>query len=334
MDRAGTSALASSILPKIRLVTFRRLVRDNACFDRTLSEIPMIGILGGYGYVGSRISAALSRDQIAFAILRRRDRDYYRSDELAAWLRANDIEFLINAAGFTGKPNVDACETQKTQCTLGNAVLPGIVREACESVSIPFGHISSGCIYTGSKAGGEGFTESDKPNFSFRTDNCSFYSGCKALGEEILADCDSCYIWRLRIPFNEQDGKRNYLSKLLRYDTLLDATNSLSHLDDFSSSVVACIKNQLPKGIYNLTNPGSVTTREVTELIRRTLAPDREFKFFRDEAEFMEKAAVAPRSNCVLDASKALSVGLPMRPIHEALNDALSNWRSETAPAQ
>ena len=31
----------------------------------------------------------------------------------------------------------------------GNAVLPGIIREVCEDLKIPWGHVSSGCIYSG-----------------------------------------------------------------------------------------------------------------------------------------------------------------------------------------
>ena len=42
-----------------------------------------------------------------------------------------ESEFLINAAGYTGKPNVDACELHKHECLFGNAVLPGIVADAC-----------------------------------------------------------------------------------------------------------------------------------------------------------------------------------------------------------
>ena len=293
----------------------------------------MIGVLGGSGYVGAKIVSTLADQGIPYEILSRRERDYYHDGELATWLREKDIKFLINAAGFTGKPNVDACEVQKTQCMIGNAVLPGIVREACESSGVPFGHVSSGCIYTGSKEDGSGFAETDAPNFSFRTNNCSFYSGCKALGEEVLQDCETCYVWRLRIPFDEYDGKRNYLSKMMRYDTLLDATNSLSHLEDFARSCIACVTSRLPFGIYNLTNPGFVTTREVVGMLQQTVAKDRRFSFFADEADFMQKAAVAPRSNCILDASKAVAAGLPMRPIREALEDALANWQSETVLA-
>ena len=65
-------------------------------------------------------------------------------------LRRDKPEFLINAAGYTGKPNVDACELHKTECLFGNAVFPGLVAQACNEAGVPWGHVSSGCIYTGS----------------------------------------------------------------------------------------------------------------------------------------------------------------------------------------
>ena len=58
---------------------------------------------------------------------------------------------MINAAGFTGRPNVGACETAKYECLQGNAVLPGIIREVCEDLKIQWGHVSSGCIYSGTR---------------------------------------------------------------------------------------------------------------------------------------------------------------------------------------
>ena len=46
-------------------------------------------------------------------------------------------------AGFTGKPNVDACELTKNKCLFGNAVLPGIIHEVYEDLKIPWGQVSS-----------------------------------------------------------------------------------------------------------------------------------------------------------------------------------------------
>jgi len=291
-------------------------------------------LLGGAGFVGSAFARAVAERGWQALSVGRADCRTYEVDELARHLERLRADGLINCAGYTGKPNVDACERHKAECLAGNAVLPGVIAEACQRLDLPWGHVSSGCIYTGAKAGGLGFTEQDPPNFSFRQNNCSFYSGTKALGEEVLADAARCYIWRLRIPFSHEDSPRNYLSKLMRYDRLLDARNSLSCLPEFVESCLDCWERQLPFGIYNLTNPGSVTTREVVELIREAGRTDKEFRFFDSEADFMSRAAITPRSNCVLDVSKALSAGLKLSPIREALQHALKSWeRAESQPS-
>jgi len=286
----------------------------------------MIILLGGSGYVGSAFQKYFEQSDIEFLSVARSQCDYTDKDALNQLLKETNPDFLINTAGYTGKPNVDACELHKAECLDGNAVLPGTIREVCESHKITWGQVSSGCIYTGRREDGEGFTEDDVPNFSFRTDNCSFYSGSKALGEEVLDGAENCYIWRLRIPFNHVDSARNYLSKLINYDTLLEAENSISHIDEFVRCCTETYSKEVPFGIYNVTNTGFVTTREVADLIKTHLLPDKEAKFFSDEDEFMKIAAKTPRSNCVMDNSKLLSTGIKIREVHEAVVQALRDW--------
>lgn len=284
-------------------------------------------ILGGSGYVGNAFQDYLQSEQIEYHSISRSDCDYTNKDALDRLLREMKPDFLVNAAGYTGKPNVDACEVHRAECLDGNAVLPGIIREVCESHHIPWGHVSSGCIYTGRRSDGEGFTEEDTPNFSFRTNNCSFYSGTKALGEEVLEGAENCYLWRLRIPFDHRHSPRNYLSKLLLYDTLLEAENSISHLADFVRCCFETFTKGTPPGIYNVTNTGHVTTTEVVELIQTHLKPEKPFKFFENEKEFMKLAAKTPRSNCVMDNSKLLATGIQIRDVREAVVQSLQDWQ-------
>ncbi len=286
----------------------------------------MIYLLGGSGYVGSAYQALLKGKGLAFRNLRRADFDYTDRTELTELLRREKPEFLINAAGYTGKPNVDACELHKADCLYGNAVLPGIVAQACADAKIPWGHVSSGCIYNGARADGKGFKEDDAPNFSFRSPPCSFYSGTKALGEEVLAGQPEVYIWRLRIPFNNIDNPRNYLTKMVRYNTLLEATNSISQLEEFVGATFACWEKRVPFGTYNVTNPGEISTHEVVGLIRKTGVADKEFKFFKDESEFMANAAKTPRSNCTMDSTKLAATGIKLTEVHEAVERDLRQW--------
>lgn len=285
-------------------------------------------LLGGSGYVGLALQAALARRGVKFSSVARKDVDYTSPSTLRDYLQSQRPAGVINAAGYTGRPNVDACELHRAECLAGNAVLPGVIATVCEDLKIPWGHVSSGCIFTGERPGGGGFTEEDDPNFTFRRNNCSFYSGCKALGEEILEGAERCWQWRLRIPFNHVDSPRNYISKLLRYERLLDATNSLSHLDQFADACVDCVLRECDYGIWNLTNPGFVTARQVIDLVKAHGLSDKEFDFFASEEEFMQVAAKTPRSNCVLDSSKAVAAGLPLSPVEEALETAMKNWTS------
>ena len=286
----------------------------------------MIYLLGGSGYIGSAFASHLERKGVAFRNLSRSELDYTNLSVLTAALREDQPQFLINAAGYTGKPNVDACEVHKWECVAGNAVFPGIIAEACDAANVPWGHVSSGCIYTGSRPDGSGFTEEDAPNFTFRQNNCSFYSGTKALGEEVLASYPNVYIWRVRIPFDQFENPRNYLTKVMRYARLLDATNSISELQEFVEASLLCWELRIPFGIYNMTNPGTVTTHEVVDLIKKAGLGDREFIFFNSEDDFMRTAAIAPRSNCVMNSDKLRRAGIQMTEVHEAIERDLRNW--------
>jgi dTDP-4-dehydrorhamnose reductase len=291
----------------------------------------MIYLLGGSGYVGLAYQDLLKSKGIPFKNLRRADCDYTDVATLTAALKADRPEFLINAAGYTGKPNVDACELDKTNCLFGNAILPGRIAEACTAAGIPWGHVSSGCIFTGKRADGTGFTEADAPNFTFRQNNCSFYSGTKALGEEILAGAPDVYVWRLRIPFDHRESPRNYLTKLMRYQRLLEAENSISQLQEFVAATFACWEKHIPYGTYNVTNPGHVTTREVVDLILESGVCKKDYEFFSDETDFMAKAAKTPRSNCVMTSAKLAAAGIEMTPVRDAIRSALKSWQPEAA---
>ena len=249
---------------------------------------------------------------------------------------------------------MDACENDRADTLQGNTLFPATVAHACAALGIPWGHVSSGCIYSGAKVvidgqtrvekdltqpriaallrkirgAFHGFTETDAPNFTFRRPPCSFYSGTKALGEEAISGVGQNYIWRLRIPFDEFDNPRNYLSKVQRYPKVYDNVNSLSHRADFVAACLDLWQRRAPFGIYNVTNPGFVTSRQVVEMIQKILKPAAPFEFWANDEEFYRVAAKTPRSNCILDVSKLLAAGVAMRPGRGGAGDSLEQWRT------
>jgi len=146
------------------------------------------------------------------------------------------------------------------------------------------------------------------------------------LAEESVRGLGKAYIWRPGMPFNERSEPRNFLWRLQNYSRVYDGVNSISHLEEFVRACLDLWEKKTPFGIYNVTNPGAVTTRQVIELIQRILKPNRRFEFWKDDNEFYLHGARALRSNCVLDVSKLLATGVRIRPVEKALEDSLRHW--------
>jgi len=85
-------------------------------------------------------------------------------------------------------------------------------------------------------------------------------------------------------------------------------------------------QQRCPYGAYNITNPGSITTREVIKYVKKYMGITKEFKYFKDEDEFNELCAT-PRSSCVLNTDKLLLNKIIIRPIHDAIIDSIKRWR-------
>ena len=98
------------------------------------------------------------------------------------YIKDNRPDIIINACGYTGRPNVDACEDDKADCWDLNVNLPVNISTICKLYSIPFIHVSSGCIYTGYD---KEYTEEDEPNFGIGSDDSSWYSKTKHACETI-----------------------------------------------------------------------------------------------------------------------------------------------------
>jgi dTDP-4-dehydrorhamnose reductase len=316
----------------------------------------MIFLLGASGYVGGAFARELTRRGLPYRAVSRAELDYTRFRVLADALKSHRPDLVIHCAGFTGKPNVDACEARRTETILGNIVLAQTVAQACDAAGARLGAVSSGCIYSGAKVQNgdgswtiredlnapdlagllasrspqiRGFEECDAPNFTLENGG-SFYSGTKAIAEKALLTFSSTYVWRLRMPFEERDHPRNYLTKLQTYPKLYQNWNSLSHLGDFASACVRIWESGLPGGAYNVVNPGYAGTREVVELIRKLRRPEWEPLFWRDDNEFYQNAALARRSNCLLETIKLAQGGIQVRDVKTALEDSIRHWAKET----
>jgi dTDP-4-dehydrorhamnose reductase len=308
----------------------------------------MILLLGASGYFGRAFAGELRRRGHAFIPLKRRVFDYTRFDFLFDYLRRTKPVFLINAANYCGQA-ASGGGGLREQAMAANAVLPQMIARVCLMTKTPWGHVSSGCIYSGCKVvedGQEriekdlgrpeirklfvedperlkGFTEEDRPNFSFHQPPCSFYSGTKALAEEAIREIapDGAYLWRMRMPFNEKDE----ICNLLRHppESVDDAPNSLSHREDCVKACLDLWEARAPFGIYNVTNPGAAAVRSILEGVAR-FTPGHGTR----SPEHVVSPLQVPRANCILDVSKLLQCGIKIRPVNDALEQSLAGLQA------
>jgi dTDP-4-dehydrorhamnose reductase len=119
---------------------------------------------------------------------------------------------------------------------------------------------------------------------------------------------------RVRMPFCSTNNPKSLLTKLSKYDKLIDKENSVSCVYDIAKVAVFFYKNEPKFGIYNLCNTGSTTTKKISDKMGLN-------KEWFTEKQFKD-SVIAPRSNCVLNTDKLESV-YKIRSTDEALDECI-----------
>jgi len=144
---------------------------------------PGVAIFGG-GYVGSNLYNELQKStKLESFLINKEKLDYTKESKLREFFESCEPNFVVNCVGFTGRPNVDACELNKEETYKLNVQLPILMAKLCEEYRASLFHVSSGCIYSGYN---KPYTEDDVPDFGVFNDQSSFYSKTKHAAELAL----------------------------------------------------------------------------------------------------------------------------------------------------
>lgn len=211
---------------------------------------------------------------------------------------------VFNAAGVTGRPNVDWCESHKPETIRTNVVGTLTLADVCREHGLLVMNYATGCIFEYDakhpEGSGIGFKEEDTPNFTG-----SFYSKTKAMVEELLKEYDNVCTLRVRMPISSDlNNPRNFITKISRYDKVVNIPNSMTVLDELLPISVEMAKRNL-RGIWNFTNPGVVSHNEILEMYKKYIDPS--YKWSNFTLEEQAKVIVAPRSNNEMDGAKLSS---------------------------
>lgn len=263
----------------------------------------------GNGFVGQRFAGFLDNAVVAAGRIG-------SVRDVLGMIEEHRPEWVINCVGKTGTPNIDWCETHKSETLFANTTVPLMILEACLKSAVKLLHMGTGCIYEGDN-GGAGFGEDDEPNFVG-----SFYSRTKLRTEKLLAEFDVLQL-RVRMPIDAVASPRNLITKLLQYDAVIDVPNSVTVVRDFLQAAQE-LMNRGAVGIYNVVNPGPVSARDVLACYNQYASEPKSYHVV--SLADLEKRIAARRSNCILSTDKISAVGIRMTPMGEALPQLVKQY--------
>ncbi|CAL9099559.1 unnamed protein product [Musa textilis] len=255
-------------------------------------------IYGRTGWIGGLLGKICTKQGIPFEYGKGRLEE---RSQLILDIQSVKPTHVFNAAGVTGRPNVDWCESHKTETIRTNVVGTLTLADVCREHGLLMMNYATGCIFEYDDAHPEGsgicFKEEDKPNFTG-----SYYSKTKAMVEELLREYDNVCTLRVRMPISSDlSNPRNFITKISRYNKVVNIPNSMTILDELLPISIEMAKRNC-RGIWNFTNPGVVSHNEILEMYKKYIDPS--FKWANFTLEEQAKVIVAPRSNNEMDASK------------------------------
>ena len=269
-------------------------------------------VVFGQGFVGTR----LARDLPGAKLLPTDITD--RAAVLAA-LREHRPSAVVNAAGKTGKPNVDWCETHQIETYRGNVQGPLVLADACAEASVYLLHLASGCIFYGDSPSPGGWLEDDFANPT------AFYSRTKYAADLVLSGLPNVGIARLRMPIDGEPSARNLITKLAGYREIIDVENSVTVVADLVQAVGALVEKR-GQGVFHVTNPGGMRHRDLLALYTELVDPSHTYTAITPEDLVARGLAATARSNCILQSPRLAALGISLRPIDVALRDAMTSY--------
>lgn len=248
--------------------------------------------------------------------------DITNKDEVRDILERVKPAYVFNAAGKTGKPNVDWCETNREATFSSNVAGPLVLAEVLSENSIPWMHIGSGCIFYGDPPRKSGWVEEDLAN------PLSFYSKSKYAADLLLSHYEGVCITRIRMPISGRSSDRNLLVKLSKYDRVVNALNSVSVLEDCIPAMSRLCEARA-RGVFHLTNPGPVYHSQIVNMIRKYNNDYNPSMMTLDEFE-NSGLAKAARSNAVLNTNKLVKHGIELPDAISSIEKCISQiWLPE-----
>jgi dTDP-4-dehydrorhamnose reductase len=276
-------------------------------------------VTGARGLLGAAITAEFAGSGHDLLPLDRSRLDVTDESAVRSILSEAAPELIVNCAAYN---DVDGAQEDPALALRTNAFAVLALSRAAAVTGATLVHFSSDFVFDGESD--RPYTEDDRPNPR------SVYAASKLLGDWFALESERAYVLRVESLFGPpgpQGARRGSLGTIVdrirRGDEVplfTDRVVSPSFTPDVARAVRALVERQAPFGLYHCVNGGQAYWSEIGASVASALGvPLRMRGVTLDTAGLR---AMRPRF-CALSNAKLASVGIPLRPWQEALNEFL-----------
>ena len=277
-------------------------------------------VFGGKGWIGGYLLEILGEaGHEGISATSRADNEVEVEKEIVA-VKPDRVISLIGRTRGEGINTIDYLEQKGklVENMRDNLWGPVVLAHICRKHGAHFCYLGTGCIFhydddKHTMGNCCGFTEQDDANFVG-----SAYSTVKGYTDRMmrLMFDESCLNCRIRMPITPDDSPYNFITKIVKYDKVINIPNSMTVLPVLLPILVDMCVNKVV-GTVNLTNPGAISHNEVLSLYKKHVDPSFEWKNFTIEEQ--DKILASARSNNLLDTTRLESMYPTVPNIHDAV---------------
>lgn len=264
-----------------------------------------IALIGSTGMLGQYCKDQLSKSH-EIVTLDYPEFDLQDYQGIERQLRSSSAEFVINCAAYNAVDKIEEDDAEYKKAEVINGYAVGKIAKVTSEMDIPFLHFSSDYVFDG--ANERGYSTRDQ---AFPINK---YGHTKLLGEhEVEGSTDKYYIIRISKLFGKpskgEHGKKSFVDLMIGLSKTRDEiqvvdeeVSSPTYAADLVGQIEYIIDNNLPFGLYHITNAGSCTWYEFAKEIfsQRNI----EVNVIPVSSEEFPRPAVRPEYSVLLNSRK------------------------------
>lgn len=279
-------------------------------------------IYGANGWIGSQVKDILNNLNEDIYVGESRVDHTENIDAELQRIKPDRVICLIGRTHGTGFSTIDYLEQKGklVENVRDNLYGPVSLAMLCSKLDIHLTYLGTGCIFTDKyPEETNGYNEDSLPNFTG-----SGYSTVKGFTDRLMHMFDDSTLnVRIRMPIVSETNPRNFITKIVSYDKVVNIQNSMTVLPELLPKMIDMAKNKIT-GTINLTNPGTISHNEILDMYIKYV--DKDFRYKNFSLEEQDKILASERSNNKLNTDKLEKMYPDVKNIRDSVKNVLLNY--------